>query len=264
MNGDKPKAPSVLHMQQRGFTTEQPDGVFYTEKRGLLSASIGGDGDGLKLGGRSANETATALHRFAGVLLSRLGEPGIEPTLEAVRVEGSNNPIEQENKALLERYARVAVKHGAVSVPAIAARFQGLAASLMCSTIDMLRATSPGLSDSEIEAKAVAHLQQVQAFAQSWHYLHMDVFKEHELAFAKVQHKAGTAKGGQAVRDKKAHRDAIVREQAGQLPAADKPRNPSDIARRIRPQTLAAFKLAGLDHDYNDATFDKIVRRALA
>jgi hypothetical protein len=267
MIGKKPDTPkTVLHMR-RGFVPEQPNGVFYREKRGLHEVTLGGPSKDLQIGGRSASQTAVLMQRGAERLLSGLGEPGVVPTLDRARIAGSNNPIEEENRALLDRYARVAAKHGIVSLPAFAAQFQGIFTSLLIATIDMLRAASPAMGEDELTEKAVAHMKQIQEFANVWHYLHMDLFKEHELAFAKVQHKAAAARGVEAVKTKKEERNDIVRDHANRFRAntTDPEKlTPALIARRIRVETLAAFKKADLKCNYNDATFEKIVRRALS
>jgi len=259
---DKPKAPSVLHMQ-RVLGSELAGGPLYQEKRGLLSLEIapGGATDGATLQSDGATKR---LLWAAGKVLAAAGEKPLENIVCDAVGRHSNDAEQDTNRALLGWFSNVAARHGVVSVPGIAAKFNALYASVNVGVALSISDAAPHKTQDEVIDASNAFMGRIAALCEAWHLMQMELSGEHELAFAKVQHKAGTAKGGQAVRDKKAHRDAIVKEQADQLPASDKPRNASEVARRIRVQTLAAFKAAGLPHDYNDATFDKIVRRALA
>jgi hypothetical protein len=262
----KDKKPKGSKLRTTRTLTRDEEGIIYNESRGIRSLSIGSDG---KDSGRDPAATGQLMGKVARDLLKRLGARSIEDVVgEAIKKRG-NDQKSAVNKALLDWYSKIAEKHGILSVPALAAKFLGISQSLTSSTADALL-KSDIVEDDEHDAAMAAvlkHMTQVFALCDAWHWLHMEFFGEHELAFAKQNHAAGQLKGSQSTAEKAAKRAAIVRAEITALRERTKDASkltPAFVTRQIRDVANVLFVADGLKACKTDEAFEQLVRRIMA
>jgi hypothetical protein len=218
----------------------------YSETRGLRSVAFN-----VREGSPSTSDgTEDQLHDLAEEFLVKIGETTPRRIMEAGHARGAS-PSEMA-KEMVDLTTRLNSKYGLLSPAACAGQFLVTRYAVV---MDVFRLLIEAGKDID-EASDI--LQNVDAYADAWHYWHMELKGEHVSAAAKAEETARLRKQGQATADKGEIRAEIIRA------AADKRRGRiADIARAIRDDVEKAFMAAGLAPANSDRAFYEEVRLAV-
>lgn len=203
-NKGKPRRP----IESNRIMSSLKGRLSYEERRGLRRVEIDLEGKGPE----SAKELAKKLNYAANRLLQKAGEKSLGAVMEEAKASTANDPKAAIDQALAAWVGGLTLKYGFFSPATLAARLLGHSASLTSKLINAL-VPEDGLEDAAAEAAIIeqeAIMAQIYELADAWHWFHMELFGEHELAYAKRQHTTGTAKGSAATAEKAAKRARII------------------------------------------------------
>ncbi|MDH2402025.1 hypothetical protein QCM77_18970 [Bradyrhizobium sp. SSUT18] len=258
-NKGKPRRP----LESNRVMSSLAGHLSYEERRGLRRVEIDMEGKGPE----SAKELAKKLNYAANRLLQKAGEKSLETVMNEARASKANDPEAALDQALAAWVAGLTLKYGFFSPATLAARLLGHSASL---TSKLTNALVPegGLDDAAAEAALTeqqAMMAQIYGLADAWHWFHMEVFGEHELAYAKRKHTTGTAKGSAATAEKAAKRARIISvaiEGAREAGHVDM-NNASAVARAIKISVDEECVREGLPRALSMDSFVKAVTSVL-
>jgi hypothetical protein len=235
----------------------------YEERRGLRRLEL--DLDGKKHD--RAKELAKTFNIAANRLLEKAGEKTLATIMEEAKASTINDPTTALDAALAAWVAGLTLKYGFFSPATLAARLLGHSASITSKLVDAL-VPEDGLEDAAADtafARQEQIMAQVYELADAWHWFHMELSGEHELAYAKRQHATGTAKGSAATAEKAARRARIISAAIDALRETGKAdmSNVSAVARAIRQSVDDECARADLPRSASLAAFAKAVTSVL-
>jgi hypothetical protein len=249
------KLPKIPRLNTSRHLDRNDDGSSrYREKRGLREVDI--TLGGVKKSRENPGSIATRLQAMAGDVLKFAGEKSVQQII----AEAESGEI---GEALLSWVVDLDVKWGLTSPIAAAGRMLALNAVLKIKLAGFL-ISADGSDDAGIkrgQGQLDRLMVQIHAFADAWHWWHMEWEGEHELAFAKVEHAARQAKGSQTMANKGAQRTAIIRGAIDALRMGGKVdmNKVSAVAKAIKPVVDRECSEARLSVSVGAAAFEKLV-----
>jgi hypothetical protein len=221
----------------------------YSETRGLRSAAFN-----VKKGlPPNSDETAEKLYRMAETFLVTIGETTPLLIVEACNTRGADRAEMVAEMANL--VTRLNSKYGILSPEACAGKFLVMQHAVEMAVLDLL------FRLGATPDQAVPILEQVDAYADTWHWWHAELMSEHVNAAAKVEETDRLRKQGRATGDKAELRAKIIRTAINKLPH---PRgSTAAIARAVREDVDKLFVGEGLLASNSDRAFYQEVRRAI-
>jgi hypothetical protein len=250
---------------QRTIRKKSDGSVAYDETRGIRNINVGLDAASVRAEANKDDVSAKAklLLYAAGRLLQKAGEKSLNDVIQEAKSSTENEFTPALNNALTRWIVELRIRYGLLSPVSLAASLLAHSASLSARLID-LAVPKEGLedvaADKAVEEQATL-MKQIYNLADAWHWFHMEVFGEHQLAFAKMKHAAGQAKGARTTASKGAKRATIVRTEivAARLSGKVNMKSTSAIAKAIKPAVDAECVRAGLPVSVGSTAFEKLV-----
>jgi hypothetical protein len=218
----------------------------YSETRGLRSAAFNVS-TGLP---STSDETAVVLWRAAEALLDTIGETTPQRIVETCGADRAKIATE-----MIDLVTRLNSKYGIFSPAACAGKFLVTRHAVMTAVFDLLILLGQDIH----QARSV--LEQVDAYADAWHWWHAELKGEHVSAAAKREETDRLRKQGRTTANKGEIRAKIIKEAIDKLPH---PRGSiASQARTIRADVEESFRAEGVARPNSASAFYEEVRRAV-
>jgi hypothetical protein len=226
----------------------------YIERRGLREFKIpASKQDRSKLLPR-VQEEAQLLSIAASKILKKAGEKTLSDVLEGVK-QAKSKDEDAIKAAVMAWDFDIGMRYGILSPVTLAANFLSGVHSITNAFVD-------GLADKQAD-DAVPHLtrrvQQVFAFADTWHWLRMEVYGEHRLALDGARSAENLGAAAPARAEKKKERMEIVRRACAAYWAKHGRRNAAHTAERLYSEVQETLKTKG-HQTYTRESFVKVAR----
>jgi hypothetical protein len=250
--GRKPARPRFKYTREFINKDGKPD--TYIERRGLreLKIPVSKQARG-KL--PRVQEQAQLLSIVASKILKEAGERSLVEVIEGVKQRKGVDRDAAIKDAIAMWDYDIMRRYGIISPVTHAADFLGgmyLIARLFAVRSARKRAYSPLPATTR-------HLLQVLAFADAWHWLHMEVHDEHRLALGGAQLAKNLGAAAPARTEKKKERVEFVRQACVAYWSKHGRRNAAHTASRLYSQVNGTLKAKG-HQTYTLDSFVKLVR----
>lgn len=205
-----------------------------------------------------AQEVAQHLSIAALAILKKAGEKAHTDVIERVKQESTTDEGQAIKSALIAWNFDITFRYGILSPVTLAADFLGQLYLITGSFADGLLCKQADRALNDITRS----MQQVFAFCDTWHWLHMEIYGEHRHALDGARSTENLRAAAPARTKRKKERVWIVRQLCEAYWAkSDRVgfRNASRTAQRLRPTVNERLKQAG-HQTYTAESLEKLVR----
>ncbi|OSI68877.1 hypothetical protein [Bradyrhizobium canariense] len=242
----------------RKWSIESEDHPSYEEQRGLRRLTFDLEGKRPEAAAALAKKMIDA----ATQVIADAGEKSIATILAEADAAATRSADQALDEALAIWSAGITLKHGFFSPISSAARLLGHNAALTRSMAAVIMAEEQCSADDVAAEDQEVRMRQIYEFADAWHWLHMELFGEHELAFAK---RDGAAKGAAAMAEKGKRKNQIIADaiEAVRSKGLVNMANHSAVAKAIQAEVDEKCAKAGLEKAQSSQSFIKSVAAVL-
>jgi hypothetical protein len=249
----KPARPRFTHDRKFIDVDGKPD--TYIERRGLREFKTPVSKRARsKLLPRS-QEVAQHLSIAASEILKKVGEKTLNDVLESVNQAKPKDEDTAIRAAVIAWDFDIAIRYGILSPVTLAVNFLSGMHSITYAFADRL-------ADKQADDAALhitRRMQQVFAFADIWHLLHMEVHGEHRLALDGARSAENLEAAAPARRKKREERKEIVRRECEVYWTKNGPRNAAHTAKRLLSVVNKTLETKG-HRTYTAESFEILVR----
>jgi hypothetical protein len=248
----KPPRPRLTHI--RNFIDD--DGKRdYIERRGLREFKTPASKQTRSKLLPRVQEEAQLLSIAASKILKKVGEKSLSDVLESVKQVKPKDEDTAIKAAIVVWDTDITKRYGILSPVTLAADFLGE----MYLITRLFAARPAGKRAYNTLPDITRHLLQVFAFADTWHWLHVEVYGAHRLALDGARSAENLRAASPARAEKKKKRMAIVRRACAVYWTKHGPRNAAYTAERLYSEVHKTLKTKG-HQTYTRESFVKVVR----
>jgi hypothetical protein len=205
-----------------------------------------------------AQKEAVLLSIAASEILKRAGERTLFDVLESVKKARPKDEDTAIKAAVIAWDFDIARRYGILSPVTLAADFLGIMHSITGSFVDSLVDKQADNALPDITRR----MQQLFAFADTWHLLHLEVYGQHRRAWGSAQSAKNLGTAALSRAEKKKERTEIVRQACEVYWTKHGRRNAAGTAGRLCSKVNEILRTSG-HKTYTPESFVKVVREIL-
>jgi hypothetical protein len=250
----KPARRGFKHTREFIDDNGKPD--TYIERRGLREFKTPASKQARAKLLPRAQEEAVLLSIAALEILKRAGERTLLDVLESVRQAKPEDEETAIKAAVMAWDFDITIRYGILSPVTAAANFLAGVHSIKDAFVDRL---TDKQADNALPDEITRRMQQVFAFADTWHLLHMEVYGQHRRAWGSARSAENLGAAALARAEKKKKRMEIVRRACEVYWTKHGRRNAAQTAERLYSDVRKTLETTG-HQTYTRESFVVVVR----